>query len=191
MTIRKIAQIGHPILRQPARPVRLEEIDTPAFQALIDDLVETMRDASGAGLAAPQIHEPVRLVAVEVSRNPRYPYKPDIPLTVLINPVVKPLSDDRFENFEGCLSVPNLRGMVQRWAHVRVTGLDRHGQPFERIAKGFTAGTFQHELDHLDATIFVDRVEDPRTLTTWTEFERYHREAFLVKAQAIIDRWGE
>ncbi|MCC7382779.1 MAG: peptide deformylase [Deltaproteobacteria bacterium] len=191
MTIRKIAQIGHPILRQPARPVRLEEIDTPAFQALVDDLVETMRDASGAGLAAPQIHEPLRLFAVEVSRNPRYPYKPDIPLTVLINPVVKPLSDDRFENFEGCLSVPNLRGMVQRWAHVRVTGLDRHGQPFERIAKGFTAGTFQHELDHLDATIFVDRVEDPRTLTTWTEFERYHREAFLVKAQAIIDRWGE
>src|SRR6516165_2102865 len=125
MTIRKIAQIGHPVLRLPARQVERREIQTPEFQALIDDLIETMRDANGAGLAAPQIHESVRLIAVEVSKNPRYPYKPDIPLTVLVNPVVTPLSDEHFENFEGCLSVPNLRGRVRRFAHVRVTGLLR------------------------------------------------------------------
>lgn len=191
MTIRKIAQIGHPVLRVPARPVTLDELKTRAFQQLIDDLIETMRDANGAGLAAPQIYESVRLVALEVNKNPRYPYKPAIPLTVLVNPVVTPLSDEKFDNYEGCLSVPNIRGKVKRFAHVRVTGLDREGKLFEQIARGFTAGTYQHELDHLDATLFVDRVEDPRTLTTWTEFERYHRDEFFAYAETIVAKYGQ
>jgi peptide deformylase len=191
MSIRKIAQIGHPVLRERAREVSLEELKSEAFQRLVDDLVDTMHDANGAGLAAPQIFEPLRLVAVEVNKNPRYPHKPDIPLTILVNPVVTPLSDEKFDNYEGCLSVPNMRGKVPRWAHVRVTGLDREGRPFERIAKGFTAGTFQHELDHLDATLFVDRVEDTRSLSTWTEFERYHQKAFFEYAQTILAKYGQ
>src|SRR5687767_9095762 len=127
MTIRKIAQIGHPVLRQKARTVSKEELLSKNFQVLIDDLVETMRDANGAGLAAIQIYEPVRLLSVEVNENPRYPYKPKIPLTILINPLIEPLTDETFENYEGCLSVPNLRGVVKRIAKIKLTALDRAG----------------------------------------------------------------
>lgn len=185
MAIRKIAQLGHPILRSKAREVSRDALASPAFQALIDDLVETMRDANGAGLAAPQIHEPVRLCAIEVNDNPRYPYKPKIPLTVLVNPRVEPLTEETFENYEGCLSVPNLRGIVHRVAVVRVTALDRHGNALDQVCKGFTAGTMQHEIDHLDGMLFLDRVQDTRTLSTWGEFDRFHRAAFLEKAEAI------
>lgn len=185
MAIRKIAQLGHPILRSKALEVSRDALASPAFQALIDDLVETMRDANGAGLAAPQIHEPVRLCAIEVNDNPRYPYKPKIPLTVLVNPRVEPLTEETFENYEGCLSVPNLRGIVHRVAVVRVTALDRHGNALDQVCKGFTAGTMQHEIDHLDGMLFLDRVQDTRTLSTWGEFDRFHRAAFLEKAEAI------
>ena len=190
MTIRKIATIGHPVLRQVARDVSREELDSAPMQAFIDDLVETMRDANGAGLAAPQVHELVRIVAVEVDRNPRYPYKPRIPLTILVNPVVHFLTDETFDNYEGCLSVPNLRGVVARVAEIRVTALDRQGQPLDFVAKGLTAGTYQHELDHLDGKLFVDSVVDPTTFSTWTDFERYHREAFVRRAEAIVARYG-
>ncbi|MEO7094259.1 MAG: peptide deformylase, partial [Polyangiales bacterium] len=118
MAIRKIAQIGHPVLRQIARDVSREELATPAMQGFIDDLVATMHDADGAGLAAIQVYEPIRICAIEVRNNPRYPYKPPIPLTILVNPVLTPVGDEVFENNEGCLSVPNLRGMVQRHVHV-------------------------------------------------------------------------
>lgn len=190
MAIRKIATIGHPILRQPARPVSLEELRSEAFQRLIDDLIETMRDASGAGLAAPQIYEPVSLCAIEVNNNPRYPYKPPIPLTVLVNPVVTPLVDELFENYEGCLSVPNLRGLVPRATQVRVQALDREGNPLDFVAKGLSAGTFQHEVDHLLGKIFVDRVRDTTTLTTWADFERFHMAAFVERARALVARFG-
>jgi peptide deformylase len=191
MSIRKIVAARTPHPPAPAQPVTQAEVDTPAFQELvIDDLIETMHAANGAGLAAPQIAESVRLVAIHVNKNPRYPYKPPIPLTVLVNPVVTPLSDETFDNYEGCLSVPNLRGVVARYAHVRVTGWDRHGQPFEREAHGFTAGTFQHELDHLDATVFLDRVKDPRTLTTWAEFDAHHKAAFFERAEALVAKYG-
>ncbi len=190
MTIRKIATIGHPVLRQRSRELSPEELAAPETQRLIDDLVETMRDANGAGLAAPQIHEPVRVVAVEVDRNPRYPYKPRVPLTVLVNPVVQPLSQETFDNYEGCLSVPNLRGVVARFAEIRVTALDRRGQPVDFVAKGLTAGTFQHELDHLDGRLFVDGVTDTTTLTTWGDFDRYHRDAFVERAKQLVDRYG-
>src|SRR5687768_10686971 len=118
--IRKIATIGHPVLRLPARRLSREELASPETQRFIDDLIATMRDAKGAGLAATQVFETVSICAIEVGDNPRYPYKPQIPLTVLVNPVVTPLSDLTFENYEGCLSVPNLRGRVRRFAEVRV-----------------------------------------------------------------------
>ena len=133
MAIRKIAQIGHPVLRQLAREVTREELAAPPMQGFIDDLVETMRDADGAGLAAIQVYEPVRICAIEVRNNPRYPYKPPIPLTVLVNPILTPVDDEQFDNYEGCLSVPNLRGMVPRFTRVRVRAWDRHGQPIDRI----------------------------------------------------------
>lgn len=190
MAIRKIATIGNPVLRQVARALTREELRSEPAQRLIDDLVETMRDAAGAGLAANQIHEPVRIVAIEVSKNPRYPYKPDYPLTVLVNPVLTPTTDETFRNYEGCLSVPNLRGEVRRFTEVRVHAWDRHGAELDLEVKGLTAGTFQHEVDHLDGTIFVDRVEDTRSLTTWADFERHHMAAFVERARALVARYG-
>ena len=158
MTVREILHVGNPLLREVSREIPPDEVRKADVQQLIDDLIETMRHANGAGIAAPQIGELVRIATIEVTHNPRYPYKPPIPLTVVINPVVTPLDDELVEINEGCLSVPNLRGVVPRFAEVRVTGWDREGQPFERIARGLTAGTFQHEKDHLDGMLFIDRV---------------------------------
>jgi peptide deformylase len=189
MAIRKIAQIGHPVLRQIAREVSREELVTPAMQGFIDDLIETMRDADGAGLAAIQVYEPVRICAIEVRNNPRYPYKPPIPLTVLVNPILTPAGDEQFDNYEGCLSVPNLRGVVKRYVHVRVQAWDRHGNPIDEVVHGLKAGTYQHEVDHLNGKVFVDRA-DPSTFTTWTEFERHHRAAFVEQAQKLVARVG-
>ena len=169
MAIRKIAQIGHPVLRQVARAVTRDELLSPATQTFIDDLVETMRDADGAGLAAIQVYEPIRICAIEVRNNPRYPYKPHIPLTILVNPLLTPVDDELFENYEGCLSVPNLRGVVKRSVHVRCQALDRHGNAIDEIVHGLKAGTYQHEVDHLHGKIFVDRA-DPATFATWIEF---------------------
>ncbi len=190
MAIRKIAQIGHPVLRQTARDVSREQLASPAMQAFIDDLIETMRDADGAGLAAIQVYEPVRICAIEVRNNPRYPYKPPIPLTILVNPVLTPVGDELFENNEGCLSVPNLRGMVQRHVHVHVKAWDRHGNDIDETVHGLKAGTYQHEVDHLLGKVFVDRVTDPTTFSTWTEFDRHHKAAFVERAKALVDRVG-
>jgi peptide deformylase len=190
MTILKIAPIGTPVLRQRAHEVDPHALADPALQTFIDDLVETMHDATGAGLAAIQVYRPIRIVAIEVRDNPRYPYKPNIPLTVLVNPVLTPLSDERFDNYEGCLSVPDLRGVVSRFAELRVQALDRHGTPIDTVVRGITAGTFQHEVDHLDGTLFVDRVTDPTTFTTWKEFARHHEAAFRERVKTIVERWG-
>jgi peptide deformylase len=190
VTLLKIAQIGNPVLRQRARELTNAELASSEVQTFIDDLVETMRDANGAGLAAIQIYEPIRIAAIEVKNNPRYPYKPEIPLTILVNPVLTPVGDEMFENNEGCLSVPNLRGTVQRFVHLHVKAWDRLGNPIDETVHGLKAGTYQHEVDHLDGTIFVDRVSDPRTFTTWTEFERFHRDAFVEQATALVARVG-
>ena len=189
MAIRKIAQIGHPVLRQVAREVGREELITPAMQAFVDDLVETMRDADGAGLAAIQVYEPVRICAIEVRDNPRYPYKPKIPLTILVNPVLTPVGDEVFDNNEGCLSVPNLRGVVKRFVHLRVQAWDRHGNAIDEVVHGLKAGTYQHEVDHLNGTIFVDRA-DPKTFATWTEFDRHHKAAFVEQVGKLVARVG-
>ena len=190
MPLLKIAHVGHPILREVARPVTPSELGSAAMQAFIDDLVATMRDANGAGLAAPQVHHGVRICAIEVKDNPRYPYKPPIPLTVIVDPVIEPVGEETVVINEGCLSVPDLRGDLERWVTVRVRWLDRDGVPHEELRRGLTAGTFQHEVDHLDGILFLDRVSDPTTFTTWEQFERFHRDAFIERITAFTDRVG-
>jgi peptide deformylase len=190
MTLLKIAHVGHPVLRQRSREVSAEELAAPEMQAFIDDLIETMRDANGAGLAAPQVHRPVRICAVEVKDNPRYPYKPNVPLTVLVNPVLRPISDETFDNYEGCLSVPNLRGVVERFAEIELSYVDRAGTPVKTVVRGLTAGTFQHEIDHLDGKLFLDRVKDTSTLATWAEFDRFHKQPFVDRIVPFIRKMG-
>ncbi len=190
MALRKIASVGHPILRQRARAVEPSDLATPRIQTLIDDLIDTMRDANGAGLAATQIYEVLRICVIEVGNNPRYPYKPKIPLTILINPVITSRSSETFLNFEGCLSVPNLRGRVERFAQIHVDALSRDGEALSFDANGISAGTFQHECDHLDGKVFLDRVTDPASLTTWENFERHHQAEFTTYVQQIVARYG-
>ena len=190
MTIRKIATVGHPVLRERARELTADELASPEAQRLIDDMIDTMRDANGAGLAANQVHEPVRIAVIEVEHNPRYPYKPRIPLTVVVNPMIEPLDDELVEINEGCLSVPDLRGCLHRHVNVRVRSLDEHGDPCDDVKRGLTAGTFQHECDHLDGKLFLDRVTDPTTFTTWEQFERYHRDAFVERITRFVERVG-
>ncbi len=190
MTVREIATVGHPVLRAPTREVSPDELASPEIQQLIDDMIDTMRAANGAGIAANQVHESVRITVIEVNDNPRYPYKPKIPLTVVVNPVIEPLDDELVEINEGCLSVPNLRGNVFRHVNVRVRYLDRYGIEHDEIKRGLTAGTFQHECDHLDGLLFLDRVADTRTLTTWEQFERFHRDAFVERITAFVERIG-
>ena len=181
MAIRKIAQLGEPVLRQRARELSKDELQSPRIAALIEDMVETMRDADGAGLAAPQVYESVALVVIEVRANPRYPSADPIPLTVLVNPKLTPIvsspldalaDSDAIEVYEGCLSVTGLRGRVRRPRKVRVEALDREGRPLDEVWEGFRAAVVQHETDHLLGTLYVDRV-DPKTLTFLREYERH------------------
>jgi peptide deformylase len=192
MPILKIATLGEPVLRQRSRELTLDELKAPATQAFIDDLIATMRDADGAGLAAPQVMNPIRVCAIEVKgNNPRYPYKPPIPLTILVNPVLTPLTDEQFDNEEGCLSVVDLRGQVKRYTRIRVQAWDRHGAPLDYEVKGLSAGTYQHEVDHLDGKVFVDRVTDTTTFATWKNWERHRKAAFVERATALIQRYGQ
>jgi peptide deformylase len=177
-----IREVGDPVLRERAREVAPEEL--PALQGLIDDMIATMREAGGAGLAANQVGELHRILVAEVDHNPRYPYKPPLPLTVMVNPVIEPVGDETIPIIEGCLSVPNLRGELERFAAVRVRYLDRSGVPREDTFEGLSAGTFQHEVDHLDGVLFLDRVTDPRTFMTWDEFDRRHRDAWLERIRS-------
>jgi len=186
----KIAHIGHPILRERAREVGASELADPAMQTFIDDLYETMRDANGAGIAAPQVHRSIRVCIVEVQANPRYPYMPNIPLTIMINPVITLLGKGTFQNYEGCLSVPNLRGLVARSARIELSYLDRTGMDQKQTLVGLSAGVFQHECDHLDGKLFVDRVTDTTSLTTWADFERFHMASFVARMNALVDREG-
>jgi peptide deformylase len=190
MPVRPIVTLGDPVLRRRAREVAPDELASPELQALIDDLVVTMRGAHGAGLAAPQIGDGRRVAVIEVDHNPRYPYKPPIPLTVVVNPIITAVDDERYRSNEGCLSVPDLRGDVDRYVRVRVQYLDRHGTPHDEIKVGLTAGTFQHECDHLDGVLFVDRVTDPATFSTWAQFEQHRRAAFVAEVEALTARVG-
>ena len=147
---------------------------------------------AGAGIAANQVGETLRIAIVEVEPgNPRYPYKPPVPLTVIVNPVLEPVGAETMEVNEGCLSVPGLRGTVDRHEAVRVRYLDRDGREHDEVRRGLTAGTFQHEVDHLDGILFLDRVRDPRTFATWEQFDRHGRAAFEARAREIVARLGE
>lgn len=190
MACLNIAQIGDPVLRQVAADVPLEEIGSEAVQTFIDDLIETKRAAQGAGLAATQVSVLWQIFVAEVDRNPRYPYKPNIPLTVLINPKITFLTEERFENFEGCLSVPNLRGVVARCPEIRMEGWDRAGNRVNEVVRGITAGTFQHETDHLNGIIFIDRVQDSKTFCTWEEFAKHHEAGFRNQVKRIVSKYG-
>jgi len=190
MTVREVLTVGHPVLRRRATDVETAEIASDEIQTLITDLVDTMRSANGAGLAANQIGVPRRVAVIEVNDNPRYPYKPAIPLTVVINPVIEPIDDELVEINEGCLSVPNLRGSVHRHVNIRVRSFDQHGAAINAVKRGLTAGTYQHECDHLDGVLFLDRVVDPTTFTTWEQFERFGREAFIERITEFVDRVG-
>ena len=158
MSTRTILRLGHPILRQVARPVTEAELPSPEVQALIDDMVETMRAADGAGLAAPQVGESLRICVIELEANPRYPELDPISLSIWINPEVTVLpGGPTIHLFEGCLSVPGIRGRVSRPGHIRVTALDRTGAPLELEFTGPLASVIQHEVDHLDGKLFIDR----------------------------------
>ena len=190
MSVREVVQIGDPVLREASRDVVPGEISSLEIQQLIDDLIDTKRATHGAGIAANQVGEAVRVAIVEVEDgNPRYPYKPPVPLTVMINPVLEPLGDEVVEINEGCLSVPDLRGSLLRQLTVRVRYLDREGLEHEEVRRGLTAGTFQHEIDHLNGTLFVDRA-DPRTFATWEQFDRHQREQFVERVERLVDEVG-
>ncbi len=188
MTVRRILPVGHPTLRAKATAVPREEIPGPRIQGLIDDLIDTMRHAHGAGIAANQIGETVRILTIEVKDNPRYPYKPNVPLTVAVNPQLEILDDERVVINEGCLSAP-LRGELVRSVNVAVRYTDREGVDHQRVARGLTAGTWQHELDHLNGILVVDRI-DPKTLSTWEQFELHHQEAFVDRITRFVKRIG-
>ncbi len=179
MTIRPIVTVGDPVLRERAAALSAKELRAPDVQQLIDDMLETKRAAGGAGLAANQVGVAKRIAIVEVDEHTRYRYKPRVPLTVIVNPEVEVVSDERLLINEGCLSVPDLRGDVERAVDVRIRYLDRDGSPQTVDARGLTAGTFQHEVDHLDGVLFLDRVTDPRSFSTWEQFTRHHEAEFL------------
>ncbi|ESJ14385.1 MULTISPECIES: peptide deformylase [Cupriavidus] len=156
--IRDILKMGDPRLLQAARPV--QRFNTPELRTLIEDMFDTMDHANGAGLAAPQIGVDLQVVIFGFERNPRYPDAPQVPKTVLINPELTPLSDEMEDGWEGCLSVPGLRGMVPRHTSLRYTGFDLMGQRIERVAEGFHARVVQHECDHLRGILYPMRVKD-------------------------------
>jgi peptide deformylase len=173
MAILKVARLGHPVLRQKAQPVPVDDIRSAGIQRLIDDMVETMREYDGAGLAANQVHTLLQIAVIEVDGNPRYPEAAAIPLTVVINPVVTPLSDEREDGWEGCLSVPDMRGMVSRHTAVRLECHDREGNRVDVVAKDFFARVIQHETDHLNGIVYVDRMSDLRTLSHIAEWNKH------------------
>jgi peptide deformylase len=173
MSILKVTRLGHPVLRQVTENVSQPELQSPAMQKFIDDMIETMKEYEGVGLAADQVHESKQIAVLEVADNPRYPQKPRVPLTVLVNPRITPLSQDMEEDWEGCLSVPDLRGRVPRYKSIRVQAWDRRGNELDFVADDFHARVIQHEFDHLNGKVYLDRMRDFSTLTFLQELARY------------------
>ncbi len=178
MTIRKIARMGHPVLGQRAE--QITDVTDPELRRLVEDMVMTMIDANGAGLAAPQVHEPIRLVIFQAPISRADPglseaeaYDHTASLTVLINPEIEILSDEKEGGWEGCLSVPGLRGWVERPAHIRYRGIGLDGKPIERVAKGFHARVVQHECDHLDGILYPQRMTDMTKLIFESETKHW------------------
>ena len=177
MAIRKIARLGHPVLRQKTREVTREEISTPEMKRLVRDMIETMHEYGGVGLAAPQVHESVRLAIIEFEAdNERYENDEGQALLVIWNARVKVLDDKPSGFWEGCLSVPGMRGYVERPSKIEVGYLDERGKPKTLVAEGFLATVFQHELDHLDGVVYVDKIADKTKFAFSEEYGRHHVE---------------
>jgi len=162
--------MGHPVLRERARPVDTSELKDPLFQKLIDDMVETMHEYHGVGLAAPQVHEGLRLFVAVLDDDP----DSESEATVVINPDIIPNAPDKREGWEGCLSIPDIRGMVPRFTDITVLALDRRGKKIELKLKDFSARVAQHETDHLDGVLFFDRMVSMQSLTYLEEYSKYH-----------------
>jgi peptide deformylase len=178
MSILKVARMGHPVLRTRARAIDVGEVKSPRIQQLIDDMFETMTEYQGVGLAAPQVHASVRLFVAGFAPAPgdEDDEMERVPLMALINPEITPVGDETVEDWEGCLSIPDVRGRVPRARQIVVRALDRRGKRIELRASNFTARVIQHETDHLDGVLFVDRMKSFETLTFLDEFGRYWSE---------------
>jgi peptide deformylase len=170
MSILKVARMGHPVLRERARPLDRKVLRDPLVQKLIDDMIDTMHEYHGVGLAAPQIHEGVRLFVALLDEDPG----PKSEASILINPEITPNTDKKEEGWEGCLSIPDIRGMVPRFTEVTLKAMDRQGQNIELRLKDFAARVAQHETDHLDGVLFFDRMTSMQSLTFLDEYSRYH-----------------
>jgi peptide deformylase len=170
VSILKVARMGHPVLRQRARPVDKAALRHPLTQKLIDDMIETMHEYHGVGLAAPQVHEGIRLFVAVLDEEPG----PDSDAVALVNPEIVPQGTATEEGWEGCLSIPDIRGMVPRFTEIIVKALDREGRATEVRLKNFAARVAQHETDHLDGVLFFDRMKSMESLTYLDEYSRYH-----------------
>ena len=174
-----IAQIGHPILRNKTKDIPINEIKSQNTQKIIEKMIKTMRKHNGAGLAANQIYEPIRICIIEVLDNPRYKHLNTIPLKILINPKVIIKKDTAtFNSYEGCLSVPNLRGKVRRYNSINVTYYTMDAKKITENIKGLESIVYQHEIDHLDGYLFTDKVEDNSTLVTYENYQKYYEEEY-------------
>lgn len=175
MAILKVARLGHPVLRRVADPVPVKEITRPETQRLIDDMIETMHEYVGVGLAAPQVHVSRQLAVLECEAHSRHPEMPRIPLMVIVNPVLTPVSDETETDWEGCLSIPDFRGMTPRHRAIRLEAYGRRGERLDLVAKDFFARVLQHETDHLSGHVYLDRMGSLTTLAHLQEWSRYWR----------------
>jgi len=170
MSILKVARMGHPVLRERARLVSKSDLRDPLMQKLIDDMIDTMHEYHGVGLAAPQVHEGLRLFVALLEEDPG----PKSEAVVIVNPEIVPVGSIKEEGWEGCLSIPDIRGMVPRFTEITVSALDREGKAIELVLKNFSARVAQHETDHLDGVLFFDRMTTMQSLTFLDEYSRYH-----------------
>lgn len=171
--ILKVARLGHPVLRLKAAKIQVEKIPTATFQTFLQDLIQTMQEYDGVGIAAPQVHASLQIAVIEVNHNSRYPKAPKISRTILINPRIGPASKEQVLDWEGCLSVENFRGVVPRWHKVEVEAYNEKGKLVRFQASGFFARVIQHEWDHLQGRVYLDRMRGLKTLTHLSEYSRY------------------
>jgi peptide deformylase len=173
MSLLKVARMGHPVLRRRAREIERAELKHPSVQQLIDDMIDTMHEYHGVGLAAPQVHEGLRIFVAAINPMEEDPLSPDDPPMVFVNPVITLVGADMAEDWEGCLSIPDVRGRVPRVRAIKVTALDRAGGKIDVSAESFPARVIQHETDHLDGVLFLDRMRSFETLAYLEEYSRY------------------
>jgi peptide deformylase len=173
MSLLKVARMGHPVLRARAREIDRSELKQPSMQKLIDDMIDTMHEYHGVGLAGPQIHEGLRIFVAAITPDNEEPLSPEHEPMVLINPVVTAVGNEIVEDWEGCLSIPDIRGRVPRARTIRVTAMDRHGGKIDITVHDFPARVIQHETDHLDGVLFLDRMRTFESLAFLEEYARY------------------